>query len=95
MPVKLVTAAPGEWPAHLEPPKKHYVGKLRAIVRIKMATMPRRRMDSSSRPNRKEPAQAGSWWKRCEVTWADVWAGRQREAQLIAEAEREAARSRG
>jgi hypothetical protein len=37
----------------------------------------------------KEP---GWWWECCEVSWRDVQIGREREAQLIAEAEREAAR---
>ena len=85
MPVKLTSAAPGEWPAHLAPigagaPKTPIGSLLRERHRQREHRMVLAAL-------RRVPVG--------EIAECEVWTGRQREAQLIAEAEREAARRRG
>lgn len=91
MPVRLTNAAPGEWPAHLAPigkgDTKRPLGEaIREFHRARERAMVRAALGM-------QPQDA--LLAEYEAQGRDIWLGRQRERQLIAEAEREAARRRG
>lgn len=89
MPVNLTYSEQAEWPAHLAP-----IGSGDTKIQILSESHQRRernmvRSALSGAPPYKPRAT------RCEISDREVLLGRQREAQLIAEAEREAARRKG
>lgn len=93
MPVPMISATEATWPAHLAPiPRVPRVSKLRSLVRHRMAQHAplSSRTRAALRPRDLDKRPPGWWWKRCEVSWDDVWRGREQEAILIAGAEREA-----